>query len=427
MINEYEDSKIVQFVSKYIDERSSEFYYEINKFLHDNPELAYHEFKAHERLTSFIEKQDGWTVEKSAYGISTAFVAIFRYEDTPETPTISFNAEYDALPDIGHACGHNLIATGAIAAAMAAACSMQKYKIAGSIKLFGTPAEEGGGGKVKLVEAGAYENVHISLMQHGSNVAPGFIYLHTAATLKYHLEYFGKGAHAAVAPWEGVNALDASSIFLHAVATHRQHFKEGDVIQNIIKNGGKVANIIPDFSLIQGNIRARNLKRLGELESKLSDCVKAGALATGCTYKFYKDTQYDDMIPSAPLSEILRSYYNRLLENDGSTERLLTLKDEKKMEMPGSTDEGTVSWRVPSVQFQFYVPCEKTPHTIEFAAAASTKNAHNRCLKAAKGLALTGLKVLSDSELLSNIMADHKKMTSTLIDDMNNDIVKQVL
>lgn len=201
--NENEDSfeeKGLEYISSFVDNLSSELW-PINKKIHDNPELNYEEFIAHETLTSFMKTQKGWQVTPSAFGIATSFKAEF--DSGRPGAVVSFNAEYDALPGIGHSCGHNLIATASLSGALAAAAAMSKYNAPGKIILFGTPAEEGGGGKIRMLDAGAYTGVDVNLMSHPGNKSDNALVC-TAAFQAFKVEYFGKAAHAAASPWEGV-------------------------------------------------------------------------------------------------------------------------------------------------------------------------------------------------------------------------------
>lgn len=296
---------------------------------------------------------------------------------------ISFNGENDALPDIGHACRHNLIATGGIAAALAAAEAMKKFDIAGTIKLFGTPAEEGGGGKVKIVEAGGYDDVDISLMHHATSTSPGMAFVTSMSSFKYTIEYFGKSAHAAAASWEGINALDAASVYMHVSALHRQQFEERDRIHSVIVNGGSAPNVIPDYTMIAGMVRSKDRIRMNEMKKKVVGSAKTPAIASGCAYKINYLNEYDNMLTNEPLSDSFRKFYDGFSKLDGAGE-LLDLNQEKALGLPGSTDQGTVSWKVPALHTMFDIGEDGQPHTVEFRDTAGTKASHTACLKSAK-------------------------------------------
>jgi amidohydrolase len=209
-------SAISDYIDSITDDLSS-----INTEIHSNPELGYEEVKAHKLLTSFMEEQEGWNVTRSVGNISTAFMAVF--EGTGDGPIIGFNAEYDALPGLGHACGHNLIATASLGGALAAAEVMREQNLAGKIILFGTPAEESLGGKVKMLEAGVFNdaNIDISLISHptSSGDSP---YMITTSTDRVDVTYTGLEAHAAAGPWEGINAQDGLLVANSALSYMRQ-------------------------------------------------------------------------------------------------------------------------------------------------------------------------------------------------------------
>lgn len=354
-----------------------------------------------------MEKKPGWDVTRSAFGIDTSFVAIFKHKPNENSKVISFNAEYDALPEMGHACGHNLIATGAVAAAIASAEAMKKFNIAGTVKLFGTPAEEGGDGKGKMLKAGAYDDVDVSIMHHGNSESPGQAYVRTAASFRFNIEYFGKGAHAGSCPWQGVNALDATSIFMHASSLLRQQFEATDRIHFIITDGGAAANIIPDYTRIKGIIRAINRSKMADLKKKLVGCVKAGALGSGCTYKINYENEYNDMISNVPLTDSFREFFNGFCERDNEP-KLRSLDLEANLISSASTDQGNVSWNIPSLHSFFCIKSDKEPHTIEFGKAAGYGSSHVACLKSAKCMSLTGLKVLYDDEFFTKIHTSWK-------------------
>lgn len=365
------------------------------------------EFKAHSRLTTYLETKCDWKVSRSTFDIETSFLAIFQHKPELSSKVISFNAEYDALPNVGHACGHNLIATGGIAAALATAEAMKKFDIAGTIKLFGTPAEEDGGGKIEMVNAGAYDDVDVSLMHHASSESPGQAFVRTAALFDFTIEYFGKSAHAAASPWEGINALDASSIFMHASALLRQQFESTDRVHFILNDGGSAANVIPDYTKITVIVRAISRNKMAELKKKIFGCVKAGALGSGCTYKINCDEEYYDMISNVTLTDCFREFYNRFCEKDNEP-KLRDSDYERSLVSSASTDQGNVSWVVPSLHSFFTIKSEMQPHTIEFSEAAGEKSSHTACLKSAKCLSLTGLRVLYDDEFYTNIKSSWK-------------------
>lgn len=258
--------------------------------IHQNPELGYEEFQAHDNITAFLRNQ-GFDVTPHAYGLETSFVS----EYGEGGRLVSFNVEYDALPGIGHACGHNLIATGSIAAFLGLVAAMKKHPVPGRVRLLGTPAEEGGGGKVKLIKAGAYEGVHASLMTHpvaGTTFGKmdkgitGISYGTCVASTKFRATFTGKPAHAAAAPHEGINALDAAVLAYSGVSMLRQQIKPEQRIQGVIVEGGARANIITPLSILDYNVRGATLRDTRELQQRVVKCFEGAAIATGCDVEF---------------------------------------------------------------------------------------------------------------------------------------------
>ncbi|CAG8730243.1 7341_t:CDS:2, partial [Cetraspora pellucida] len=216
-------SKFADIALKAIEDVSEELR-EISIKIHENPELAYEEKYAHKLLVNYLQEK-GFKVTPNAFGLETAFVAEFQSK-AGKGRVVSFNSEYDALPDIGHACGHNLIAISGIGAAIGLKAVLEKFYIKGTVKLFGTPAEEQGSGKVDLIKAGAYEGVDISLMVHPSVLNGGFI--NFLAVQSADVEYFGKPAHASAMPYLGINALDAIVLAYNNIGLLRQQILPTD-------------------------------------------------------------------------------------------------------------------------------------------------------------------------------------------------------
>jgi amidohydrolase len=260
-------------------------------------------------------------VKPHAYGLETSFVT----EYGEGGRLVNFNVEYDALPGIGHACGHNLIATGSIAAFLGLVAAMKKHPVPGRVRLLGTPAEEGGGGKIKLIDAGAYEGVDASLMTHpvaGTSFgtignATGISYGTCVASTKFRATFTGKPAHAAAAPHEGINALDAAVLSYNGTSMLRQQIRPEQRIQGVILEGGAKENVITPSSLLAYNVRAANLKDTRELQHRVVKCFEGAAIATGCKVEFqefvsstrvlinivtsYRTNRYANLIPNRSL------------------------------------------------------------------------------------------------------------------------------
>ncbi|KAK1086890.1 hypothetical protein LTR48_003106 [Friedmanniomyces endolithicus] len=375
--------------------------------IHDIPELQYKEFHAHKVLTEYLARKLGWTVTPSAYGIATAFVAVF--DSGRKGAVVSFNAEYDALAGIGHACGHNLIAVMSVAGALATAKVMEDEGLAGKVMLFGTPAE--GGGKIKLLNAGAYTNVDISLIAH-PGISPDAALVRTAAYFAFKVEYFGKEAHAAARPWEGINALDALITAYNAISVLRQQTQPGDIIQGMITNGGLRPNIIHAYSAGRFVVRSSSRARVEALKKRVFACFEAGAMATGAELKLTPGGSYADLVPNHALGRSYRKYFNCLggdiVEGDLDILRSST---------SASTDQGDISYAIPSIQPSCWIRSEDHsgrqlggPHTSDFEKAARTEEAHGLAMRVAKALAATAVDTLTRPELLAEVRREFDEM-----------------
>ncbi|KAK8112365.1 Peptidase M20 domain-containing protein 2 [Apiospora sp. TS-2023a] len=405
-------------------EHISETLWEVNKKIHNNPELGYEEFIAHDTLTSFMKNIDGWNVTPSAYGLKTAWTAV--WDSGKKGPVISFNCEMDALEGIGHACGHNLIATASVSAAVATAKVMRNNSLAGKVVLIGTPAEEGGGGKIKLLQAGAYKDhqVDLNLLSH-----PGITRNHaltrTSAYTALRVEYFGRAAHAAASPWLGINALDALITAYNAVSVLRQQTMPGDVIQGHITDGGARPNIIHAYAAGNFVVRANTRARRDELLKKVGTCFKAGATATGARRKCTIGMAYADHVPNRPLGAAYARYFNALLlleEGSGSSSSSSSPweseipMDQDLDEMLGrsaaSTDQGDISYAMPSLMPGFAIvpgPEGNGPHSPDFEQASGTRDAFGKALRVGKALAGAAVDVLTVEGLLGEVKLAWKK------------------
>jgi amidohydrolase len=274
-----------------IDTLSPELH-QVNKSIHSNPELGYEEVFAHKTLTEFLESR-GFAVKRHAYGIDTSFEATFGSGGRH----VVFCAEYDALPEIGHACGHNLIATSSLAAFLGAAQVLSEMKIPGRLRILGTPAEEGGAGKVKLIEAGAFdppEDIAAAIMAHpaGSQqpypgeTIDGLAGVRLNASAKVRVEFRGRTAHAAAQPWMGINALDAAVSAYNNISMLRQQIRPDERIHGVFEVGGTVPNVIPGYTRMNWYIRSPTLSRCKELVKRAKACFEAGAAAAACEINY---------------------------------------------------------------------------------------------------------------------------------------------
>lgn len=316
----------------------------------------------------------------------------------------------DALTGIGHACGHNLIMTASVAAALASGAAMDQFSLSGKVILFGTPAEEGGGGKIKLLDAGAYSDhkVDINLISHPGKVADSVL-VRTNAYINLKIEYFGKEAHAAAAPWEGINALDALITAYNALSVLRQQTMLGDIIQGHITDGGSAPNIIHAYAAGIFVVRALSKKRLAVLRKKVEKCFEAGAEATGATLKITQIMGYDDHVPNLALGKVCREVMNKLGGDIPEAEMDLI-----KGATQASTDQGNISYAMPSLSLGFEIKSVEGPHNPGFADSARTRQAHVAALRAGKGLAVTGLEALSSEKLLKAAKEEFEEMKRQL-------------
>ncbi|KAF2036109.1 putative amidohydrolase [Setomelanomma holmii] len=389
-------------IDSYIEHLAANLWH-LNKYIHDNPELAFEEHKAHDALVLLMKTQKEWKITPSAYGLQTAWVAV--YDSWNPGPVVSFNAEMaDALPNLGHACGHNLIATASIAAGLATAQMIEQYNLPGRVMIFGTPGEEGiGGGKIRLLEAGAYDGVDVSLISH-----PGILNnsprVRTTAFARIEVEYFGRAAHAANSPWLGINALDALVIAYNSISVLRQQTMPTDVIGMSITNGGAAPNVIHAYAAGVCVLRAASALRLRDLQQKVCACFHAGAEATGAQVEIKVTPGYADHVPNLVLASLYTKYWNLLPDVPSPP---IPPGDQRTF-VKASTDQGNISYAMPSVNASFAIPpgpLKGQPHSPEFEKSSGTREAFERALRVGKALAGTAVDILSKPGLLEEVKA----------------------
>jgi amidohydrolase len=354
--------------------------------IHAHPELAYEEVKAAGWLADFLGRQ-GLKVERGVGGVETAFRATI---ETGDGPTIAIMCEYDALPAIGHACGHNAIATAGAGAGAALAAVREKLP-KGRVHVIGTPAEEGGGGKVKLIKAGVFHDVDAAMMCHGWD--RWVLHQDLLGIVRVAFEFTGKAAHAAADPWEGVNALDAVIQTFNNVSMLRQQVKPNARIHGIVTSGGAAANIIPEFAACLFYVRAAELDYMWELHRRVIACAEGAATATGATLKVvdYGESAYEPLRRNETLLGAFRANLRALGETESPE-----VKDRL-----GSSDVGNVSQVVPCIQPMMKIAPDGTPiHSRAFEAAAAAPLARAGTLAAAKAMARTTYDLLADPALV---------------------------
>ncbi|CAD0038954.1 unnamed protein product [Aureobasidium pullulans] len=367
-------SNIVKTVTTAIDNANEELR-NINLQIWNNPEVMFEEFKAADLLSSWFESKS-WTVKRGVYGIETAFEARFSVKEGGRT--VCYNAEYDALPGIGHACGHNLIATSTLASAIGVAAVMQEKQIPGTLVVMGTPAEETGGGKWIMANHGAWKDCDVCLMTHGmsSFSTPLFI---SKASWKFRAKFHGKGSHAAGAPWDGRNACDAIVHAYNGLALLRQHIGKDESIQGVILEAGKAPNVIPDYAEGSYSIRAKNSKGLYALKERIVPIFEGAAAAAGCTVAVFW-LAAEDMIA---IDESLVKHAQN-----------------------GSSDHGNCTYITPGIQALFSIKAEDMPHTPAFREAAGKDFGHAEALRAGKANALIGLEVMLNDAFYQDVRAE---------------------
>jgi amidohydrolase len=382
-------------ILKAIEENKDRFY-EISAYIGANPELGHEEFKACKILTDELKKHN-FNVEIGTAGLPTAFEATF--DSGKPGATIGIMSEYDALPELGHACGHNLIGTMGIAAGIG--LSKVLSETGGKVVVYGTPAEETKGGKVTMAEQGIFDHLDVAMMVH-----PLSQYEKSGASLAMdaiQFEFFGKAAHAAASPHEGINALDAVLQTFNSINALRQHITPDARIHGVIPEGGKAANIVPDYAVAQFYVRASSRSYLNELVEKVKKCAEGAALQTGATMEWSNyEFSYDDMITNEKLSNV---FNDTLIELGVNPEEI-----NERSEGTGSLDMGNVSQVAPSIH-PYVKICDEpfACHTHGFREAALSNQGKDAMILGAKTMAVTGYKILTNPELLQTIKAEFEK------------------
>jgi amidohydrolase len=364
--------------------------------IHEHPELSYQEIFASGLLADALESL-GFAVEREYAGLPTAFRA---RKGTPHGAHVAFLAEYDALPGIGHACGHNMICSAALAAGIGLGALIDQLpsEAIGEVSVIGTPAEETEGGKIAMLERGASQDVDVALMVHPMD---GNYYITEALAMdSWEVEFYGKSSHAAAAPWDGKNALDALILTFTNINALRQQIHSDARIHGVIMDGGTAPNIIPEYTRARFHVRAKKRAYLNGLVEKFKTCIQAAALATGTRFELRKyESSMDDMLNNVLLAERVRDYFVQALGSKPF---------ERTPDHFGSTDIGNVSHVVPSVHVLVQISEGEalSPHTTEFQIAAAAPFADAAIIRSGKALALTGYDVLADDFFLSAVKAE---------------------
>ena len=372
---------------------------ELNEYIYANPELGRKEFKACEAHKNILKKY-GFKVTENYIGIETAYLA--EYSSEKEGPKIAYLAEYDALPEVGHGCGHNILGTASVGAGILLKDFVNEF--GGTVFVYGTPAEETFGAKVDMAEAGCFDNIDAAMLSHPTGKS------HERSGTSQAMEalqftFKGKTAHAAGDPYNGINALDGVIQFFNSVNALRQQTKDSARIHGIISNGGEAANIIPDLAVANFYVREATTKEMVKLSERVKNCAKGAALATGTELKI---ENYEYTFKHLVTNETLSETYVKNLNLQG-------IENVPMSEPSGSSDCGDVSHHCPTIHSYFPISkCELTGHSIDFAKASISEEAYKGMKEAVLALTMTGKDILSDKELLKKIKAEFEKAKKEL-------------
>ena len=390
-----EESKATLVIDSAIDCRLS-LLKTVGHKIWENPELNFKEHFASSLLIKTLEAE-GFSMERNVAGMSTAFKATFG----SSRPNVAILCEYDALPNIGHGCGHNLIAEAGIVAAVGIKAVLEKMpNLKGTITVLGTPAEECGGGKIVLLKAGYFDCVDVAMMVHPASCNDV-----TPIVLKAHeieVTFEGKEAHASAFPWEGRNALDAAVMAYNSLSLLRQQMKPTWRLQSVISHGGAETYVIPSESRIKVCIRAPESSEYKILYGKVYACLESAAVATNCKL-LIKETgfNYEGLRSNHTLAEVFRKHCISLKID------LSNPHNNREPKLLLSSDMGDVSQCVPSIH-PLYCIGSAFNHTIEFTELADTSRAHDITIAMGKALAMTAADVMKNQMLLSDIQSEFK-------------------
>lgn len=363
---------------------------EVCATIHANPELAFEEHAAVELLCGTLEKH-GIKPTRGAFGLNTSFSAEF---GASAKPIVCIISEYDALPDVGHACGHNIIATAGLGAALGLAAISRE--LPGRVRYLGAPAEEGGGGKELMARSGAFDGVDCAMMVHpATQDLPAMpLIANVGVTVRYH----GRASHASAAAESGRNALDAIVFGYQAIGALRQHLPPGHKVHGIITSGGTAPNIVPDFAEARYQVRAPNRENLTELQRRIEDCFEAGARATGTRAEtIWDDIVYADMRTNWPLAAVYQ-------QNAESLGRVFGRFEDIPLSSAASTDMGNVSYLVPAIHPMISMaPDGVKHHHRDFATWAGSERGMSAAIDGAIAMSLTALDFMTDATLRTRV------------------------
>ena len=367
----------------------------LNDDLADHPELSGEEYESSRKIVELL-KHKGFDVEYPFAGLPTSFKATYGRND--HKYKVAIMTEYDALPGIGHACGHCV--SGAISVLAGIAASKLQDALDADIDVIGTPVEETDGAKCALIKKGVFDQYDMAMMSllYDQNL----IYCTLNGLASYLYTFHGKAAHASAAPWDGINALNAAQLMFHGTDCLRQHVTPDVRIHGIIRNGGEAPNIVPEEASAEFYVRALDLDYMMDVVRKVDDCAAGGALATQCTWdKVETAATYANMRRNYTGEDALREIYEELdIDINGDHEKIF-----------GSSDAGNVSFVCPTFHPTLQIVDRGVPiHTREFAQAVKTERAHEAIALGANVIALQIAKIFSDENKIKQMKADFEAL-----------------
>jgi amidohydrolase len=378
--------------AKSIIEHARDGLIDLSHRVHAHPELAFEEERSSAWAAGALSDA-GLAVETGVFDLPTAFVA----REGRGPLHIGICAEYDALPEIGHACGHNIICSAAVGAGIALAGLADDLGI--TVTVFGTPAEEGGGGKILMLDRGAFAGVHAAMMVHPAPLEQAV--MGCLAVAHVNVDYHGKAAHASAYPEEGINAADAITVAQTAIGLLRQHIRPSDRIHGIVIRGGEAPNIVPAHTTAKYYIRSRTLAELAELEPRVNRCFEAGALATGCTVEITPQSPpYSEMRADPELTALYRDNAEALGRSFPEIPQATVEKT------AGSTDMANVTLALPAIHPMLGLNClPAVNHQPEFAAYCITPTADRAVVEGAIAMAWTAIDAASTDAVRDRLLA----------------------
>lgn len=390
-------SELKNQISQFID-TNAKIYQDISLAIHAKPEVSDFEYFASQTLSEQLKKE-GFEIELPAAGHRTGFAAT--YKSNKPGPTVVFLAEYDALAGLGHGCGHNVF--GATSSLAGAALKSIVDQIGGEVRVYGTPGEEGGqngSAKGSFVKKGYLKDVDFALCVHPGSGSEDGLSTRNYACAPVDVEFWGKPAHAAGCPQDGINALDAQILTYAAIGVLRQQLTDRIRIHGVIVEGGTAPNVIPEYTKAKYYIRAADIDTLHELYEKVENIVKGSALQTGCTSSM---KLYQNLVENMVLTPSLDAIYEKYITELGNT-----VKHVEDVVMPGSSDVGNISQVVPTIQPHISITdVQIAGHSQDMVNASCSQKAMDAIVKGAKALAFTALELFENPEELVKVKEEH--------------------